>query len=84
MTTRGGSNGGGKGGRNHRLNWTDADGASSFANYKIERIDFGGEERWVVEWRGVPLRRALRFKSLANAKRWVEKRIAEHPSRARA
>ncbi len=82
--SRSGGNGGGKGGRNHRLNWMDTpDGGAHFGEWAIV-ADRGFRLPWVLQRRGFAVLRAhgnnsgaARFKTVETAKRWVEKRLAE-------
>jgi hypothetical protein len=81
--SRSGQNGGGKGGRNYRLNWSPTlDGGASFGSYTILFSWSGTAFPWSVNFKGQPLLQShgnftgySRFKTLENAKRWVEKRI---------
>jgi hypothetical protein len=78
----------GKGGRNYRLNWTEAsDGGATFGDWRI-KSEPGWRLPWEVRFKDRPfLRRhgdyngTLRFKTVENAKRYVEKYI--HTRRTR-
>jgi hypothetical protein len=80
-----GQNGGGKGGRNYRLNWTlTPDGGAEFGEYSIQHDCQGTAHPYTVHYRGEPLSRAhgnftghARFKTLPNAQRWCERRLAK-------
>jgi hypothetical protein len=75
----------GKGGRNYRLNWTDeADGGATFGSYRIRFVHAGTAQPWGVFFKEEPMLRAhgnytgyCRFKTVENAKRWVERRLAK-------
>ena len=81
--SRSGQNGGGKGGRDYRVNWSErADGGAAFGDYTITLSFAGSASPWLVSFKNEPLRQAhgtftgySRFKTIANAKRWVEKRL---------
>jgi len=72
----------GKGGRNYRLNWTDANGGASFGDWSIRLSGPDTARPFTVYFNGEALLRDhgasaahRRFASLDNAKRWVEKRM---------
>jgi hypothetical protein len=75
----------GKGGRNYRLNWSaTADGGAVFSGYSIHYNWQGTSFPWSVHFKGEPMLQAhgactgyRRFKTMENAKRWVERRIAK-------
>lgn len=76
--SRTGSNGGGKGGRNYRLNWMISGDKITFGEWVVESAQWG----FVVWHKGVMLRRrhgnyegTLVLKTQEHAKRWVEKRV---------
>lgn len=80
--SRTGSNGGGKGGRNYRLNWMISGDKITFGEWVVESAKWGDEIRFVVWHKGVMLRRrhgnyegTLFLKTQEHAKRWVEKRV---------
>jgi hypothetical protein len=75
-----------RGGRDYRLNWTDATpSASSFGDWAIDSKGYEGSRHpFVVYFRGAPQQRAhgtftgyQRFGSKEAAKRWVERRVAK-------
>lgn len=81
--SRSGQNGGGKGGRNYRLNWTPMpDGGVSFGDWRV-KSEPGWRWPWEVHFKGRPFLRnhgvyngTLRFKTKENAQRYVERYIA--------
>jgi len=83
--SRTGSNGGGKGGRDHRLNWTvEADGSRVFGHWSVQRLYPDTLRQWTPHYKGMPMfaRHGAfsghrRFKTPENAQRWVEKHLAQ-------
>jgi hypothetical protein len=73
-------NGGGKGGRNYRLNWKTApDGGATFGDWRIVHRP-GLRLSWVIQYKGYDLARrhgdyrgCVRLKTVDNAKRYVER-----------
>jgi len=83
---RSGQNGGGKGGRNYRVNWSEGK-TYAFGNYLVEDVTFAGSPRpWVVRFKRMVVARAegrsrgaRRFVSAERAMRWVEKLLRDKP-----
>jgi hypothetical protein len=77
-----GQNGGGKGGRNYHLNWTDTPEGAEFGDYRIYKAWSGTAFPFGIMFKGEPLLQQhgnfmgyCRLKTIENAKRWVEKRL---------
>jgi hypothetical protein len=77
MSVRSGANGGGKGGRNFRLNWSTY---LTFGDWSIQENFRGTSMPWAVVYKNEIVQRAhgaftgyRRFKTAENAKRWVER-----------
>jgi hypothetical protein len=83
------AHGANRGGRNNRLNWTDApDGSAVFGDYSIQKNNAGTKHPWTLCYKGEPMLRShgsftgyQRFATPENAKRWVEARLAKRANR---
>ncbi len=85
--SRSGSNNGGRGGRDFRLNWSIAPGPGgdvTFGDWSVLWRSPGTSFPWTVFYKGSPVLQASgdssahrRFKTPQNAMRWVERELRQ-------